>query len=178
MHRERPLRTRWGSPTRVCKRISVAKKLALVYGQEIGRSGGWDAGVALAEKLYAPVFHAPNTERPSFPETHSLFQGMLPIAIKPLSDRLRGFDLAVVIGAPVFRYYPYIAGPVLPPGCQLLDVTNDPSDAAGAPVGDRLRGDAKLTLEALLESVEGGSSRAAPSLSIFHVRCLHRPTRR
>jgi benzoylformate decarboxylase len=33
------------------KRISASKKLALVYGQEIERSGGWDAGVALAEKL-------------------------------------------------------------------------------------------------------------------------------
>jgi len=144
------------------KRISASKKLALVYGQEIERSGGWDAGVALAEKLNVPVFHAPNTERPSFPETHPLFQGMLPIAIGPLSERLRGFDLAVVIGAPVFRYYPYIAGPVLPLGCELLHITNDPSEAAGALVGDSLLGDAKLTLEALLELVEDGSSRAAP----------------
>jgi len=43
------------------ERISASKRLALVYGQEIDRSGGWDAGVALAEKLNAPVFHAPNT---------------------------------------------------------------------------------------------------------------------
>jgi benzoylformate decarboxylase len=144
------------------KRISASKRLALVYGQEIERSGGWDAGVALAEKLRAAVFHAPNTERPSFPETHPLFQGMLPIAMGPLSDRLKGFDLAVVVGAPVFRYYPYIAGPVLPPGCELLQITNDPSDAAGALVGDSLLGDAKLTLEALLELVDDGSARVAP----------------
>jgi benzoylformate decarboxylase len=144
------------------KRISAAKKLALVYGQEIDRSGGWDAGVAFAERLNAPVFHAPNTERPSFPETHPLFQGMLPIAIGPLSERLQGFDLAVVIGAPVFRYYPYIPGPVLPAGCELLHITNDPSEAASALVGDSLLGDAKLTLEALLELVEHGSSRATP----------------
>ena len=144
------------------KRISASKRPALVYGQEIERSGGWDAGVALAEKLRASVFHAPNTERPSFPETHPLFQGTLPIAMGPLSTRLTGFDLAVVIGAPVFRYYPYIAGPVLPPGCELLQITNDPSDAAGALVGDSLLGDAKLTLEALLELVEDGSSRTPP----------------
>ena len=144
-------------------RISAAKKVALVYGAEIERSGGWDAGVAFAEKLRAPVFHAPNTERPSFPETHPLFQGMLPIAMGPLSDRLKGFELAVVIGAPVFRYYPYVPGPVLPQGCELLQVTNDPSDAGGALVGDSLLGDAKLTLEALLELVEDGSSRIAPT---------------
>lgn len=144
------------------KRISAAKKLALIYGQEIDRSGGWAAGVALAEKLNAPVFHAPNSERPSFPETHKLFQGMLPIAMGPLSDRLKGFDLAVVIGATVFRYYPYIAGPVLPAGCELLQITNDPGDAGSALVGDSLLGDAKLTLEALVELVEDGSSRTAP----------------
>lgn len=144
------------------KRISASKRPALVYGQEIERSGGWDTGVALAEKLRASVFHAPITERPSFPETHPLFQGTLPIAMGPLSTRLKGFDLAVVIGAPVFRYYPYIAGPVLPPGCELLQITNDPSDAAGALVGDSLLGDAKLTLEALLELVEDGSSRTPP----------------
>jgi benzoylformate decarboxylase len=144
------------------KRISASKRLALVYGQEIERSGGWEAGVALAEKLRAAVFHAPNTERPSFPEIHPLFQGTLPIAMGPLSDRLKDFDLAVVVGAPVFRYYPYIAGPVLPPGCELLQITNDPSDAAGALVGDSLLGDAKLTLEALLELVDDGSTRVPP----------------
>jgi benzoylformate decarboxylase len=80
----------------------------------------------------------------------------------PLSDRLKGLDLMVVIGATVFRYYPYIAGPVLPAGCELLQVTNDPSDAGSALVGDSLLGDAKLTLEALVETVEDGSSRTAP----------------
>ena len=68
----------------------------------------------------------------------------------------------MVIGAPVFRYYPYVSGPVLPPGCELLQVTNDPSDAGSALVGDSLLGDAKLTLEALLALVEDGSSRIAP----------------
>jgi benzoylformate decarboxylase len=144
------------------KRMSASNKLALIYGHEIDLSGGWNAGVALAEKLNVPVFHAPNTERPSFPETHRLFQGRLPIAMGPLSDRLKGFDLAVVIGATVFRYYPYVAGPVLPAGCELLQVTNDPSDASSALVGDSLLGDARLTLEALIELVEDGSSRTAP----------------
>ena len=147
------------------RRISAAKKLALIYGQEIDRSGGWDAGVALAEKLNAPVFHAPNTERPSFPETHRLFQGMLPIAMGPLSDRLKGFDLAVVIGATVFRYYPYIAGPVLPPGCELLQITNDPGDAASALVGDSLLATPSSHFEALLRS-GGGRIRPAPRQSL------------
>src|SRR5271163_2121161 len=157
------------------KRISAAKRLALVYGGEIDRSGGWDAGVALAEKLNAPVFHAPNIERPSFPENHRLFQGTLPPAIGPLSSRLEGFDLAVVIGAPVFRYYPYVAGPVLPQGCELLQVTSDPSDAALALVGDSLLGDTKLTLKALLASVEDGSSRMPPKPRILERKLVEPP---
>jgi benzoylformate decarboxylase len=80
----------------------------------------------------------------------------------PLAARLNGYDLVVVIGAPVFRYYPYIPGPALPPGCQLLQITNDPADAASALVGDSLLGDAKLALEGLLALVEDGSSRVAP----------------
>jgi benzoylformate decarboxylase len=144
------------------KCISASKKLALIYGHEIDRSGGWDAGVALAEKLNVPVFHAPDSERPLFPETHRLFQGMLPMAMGPLSDRLKGFDLAVVIGAQAFRYHADIAGPVLPAGCELLQVTNDPTDASSALVGDSLLGDARLTLEALVELVEDGSSRTVP----------------
>jgi benzoylformate decarboxylase len=159
----------------LAKRISASKRLALVYGQEIDRSGGWDVGVALAEKLNAPVFHAPNTERPSFPENHRLFQGTLPPAMGPLSSRLQGFDLAVVIGAPVFRYYPYVPGPVLPPGCELLQVTSDPSDAALALVGDSLLGDAKLTLEALLSLVEDGSSRTPPKPRILDRKLAEPP---
>jgi benzoylformate decarboxylase len=89
-------------------------------------------------------------------------QGMLPMAMGPLSDRLEGFDLAAVIGATVFRYHAYVPGPVLPAVCKLLQVTNDPSDASSALVGDSLLGDARLTLEALIELVEDGSSRTPP----------------
>ena len=57
-------------------------------------------------------------------------------------------------GAPVFTYYPYIPGPVLPEGTSLVLVTNDPQEAARAPVGDAIVADVALTLEALLEHAE------------------------
>jgi benzoylformate decarboxylase len=145
-------------------RISASKKPALVYGAEVEKSGGWDAGIALAEKLQAPVFRAPAAERACFPETHPLFQGELVSAMGPLSQRLEGYDLIVVIGAPVFRYYPYVPGPVVPEGASLLQVTADPTDAGSALVGDSLLSDAKLALQALLELVEDGSSRTRPDV--------------
>ena len=149
------------------KRISSAKNAVLVYGQEIEKAGGWNVGIALAEKLNLPVYRAPGSERMSFPDTHSLFQGQLPTAMGPVGQMLSGHDLVVVIGAPVFRYYPYVPGPIVPEGAGLLQITNDPTDAGSALIGDSLLSDAKLALEALLDLVESGSSRPAPPKRVW-----------
>jgi benzoylformate decarboxylase len=55
----------------------------------------------------------------------------------------------VVIGAQVFRYYPYVAGEYLPEGSELLQITADPGLAGSAPVGDSLISDTRLALEQL-----------------------------
>ena len=83
------------------ERIRMSKSPALVYGQEIERSGGWNQGTKFAEQLRASVFLAPLAKRASFPQTHPQFQGMLPMAIGSLSKRLKGHDLVIVIGAPI-----------------------------------------------------------------------------
>ncbi|KQB52550.1 benzoylformate decarboxylase, partial [Pseudomonas endophytica] len=145
--------------------LSKASNPALIYGSAIARGQGWPQAIALAEQLQAPVYAAPASERPPFPETHPLYAGGLPFAIAPLSQRLAGHDLAIVIGAPVFRYYPYVAGDYLPAGLRLLHITDDPSEAARAPVGDSLLGDAVLSLEALLAQV---TPRAAGSATVKH----------
>src|SRR6266851_5753228 len=49
------------------ERIQESKRPVLIYGQEIDRSGGWEAGIQFAEQLCAPVFLAPMAERTSFP---------------------------------------------------------------------------------------------------------------
>ncbi len=143
-----------------CAQLSAAANPVLIYGSAIARGGGWDQAVALAEKMGAPVWAAPASERPPFPENHPLYEGGLPFAIGPLSEKLSGHDVGIVIGAPVFRYYPYVPGPYLPAGLRLLHVTDDPAEAAKAPVGDSLLGDAVLTLEALEAAV---AARPVPS---------------
>ena len=145
------------------ERIRKSKNPALVYGSEIDRSGGWDAGVTFAEQLQAPVFFSPLPDRVSFPQTHPQFRGVLPMAIGPLSKRLRSHDLIIVIGAQVFRYYPYLEGDYLPPGAELLQIVSDPADAGAAPVGDSLLGDAKLALEALIQLVPKSRTRSLPA---------------
>jgi benzoylformate decarboxylase len=143
-------------------RISTAKNPVLIYGAEIEKAGAWDIAVTLAEKLNLPVYRAPASERMSFPDNHPLFQMQLPQAMGPLSKILTGHDLLVVIGAPVFRYYPYIPGPIVPEGASLLQITSDPTDAGSAIIGDSLLSDAKLALEALVALVEPNPSWPSP----------------
>lgn len=123
----------------------------LIYGAAIARGNGWNEAVALAEALNAPVWAAPASERAPFPENHPLYLGGLPFATGPLAERLKGHDLALVVGAPVFRYYPYVAGPYLPSGLRLLHISDDPAETSRAPVGDSLVGDAVLALAALMD---------------------------
>jgi benzoylformate decarboxylase len=142
--------------------LAGSRNPALVIGAGIDRSGAWDMAIRLAEKLRAPVWLAPLTERIGFPEDHPQYQGWLPPAIGPLARTLQGYDVVLVLGAPVFRYYPYAPGPYLPEGTRLLQCTDDPDEAARAPMGESLLGDPGLICFALAELVPA-SDRPLPA---------------
>ena len=147
----------------LAERLDAASNPVLVVGSDVDASGAWDVAVGLAERQRLPVWAtpAPGGGRIGFPEGHPHFQGVLPPAIGPLGQALEGHDLILVAGSSVFPYYPYIPGPLLPEGAELVAVTSDPDEAARAPMGDALVADVKLTLEALLEAAPE-SSRPAP----------------
>lgn len=152
-------------PDRLCDFSAVINKSSnpvLVYGGDIARSQAWDTGIEFAEMLNAPVWMGPFAERVSFPEDHPLYQGALPAAIGPMSKVFRGHDLVVVIGAPVFRYYPWVPGDYLPDGTKLLHFTDDPYESAKAPVGDSLLSDAGLALAGLIDMVETRKGEPPP----------------
>ena len=76
--------------------------------------------------------------------------------------QLEGYDLVVVIGAPVFRYYPYAPGQPLPDGTRLIHLTDNPEETARAVVGDSVLcdpGRACATLAALVPA----TTRPAPA---------------
>ncbi|MBV8268169.1 MAG: benzoylformate decarboxylase [Planctomycetaceae bacterium] len=150
--------------------IRHASAPVLIYGAAIARGNGWQQAVALAQALNAPVWAAPASERAPFPEDHPLYAGGLPFAMGPLAGKLARHDVALVVGAPVFRYYPYVAGPYLPPGLRLLHISDDPAETGRAPVGDSLVGDAVLSLEALTGLLAGHTPAAARP----HERLPHR----
>jgi benzoylformate decarboxylase len=144
-------------------RISRAERPLLVLGPEVDRADAWDAGIAFAEKLRAPVRGSALSDRCSFPEDHPLYGGPLPLTIAGVSEAVTGYDLVIVVGAQVFRYYPYIPGDYLPEGTAVLQITADPHLAATAPVGDSLIGDARVVLEQLLHLVEVPADRQPPA---------------
>jgi benzoylformate decarboxylase len=147
-------------------RINRAQRPLVVFGPEVDRSGAWDAGVAFAQKVGAPVYSGPLPDRASFPENHPLYQGQLAMTVAGVSEVLRGHDLVVVIGAQVFRYYPYVAGDYLPEGSELLQITADPSLTGAAPVGDSLISDTRLALEQLVGLINdrgNGSVQPTPA---------------
>jgi benzoylformate decarboxylase len=147
----------------LAERLVAAESPVLVAGPDIDASGAWDAAVALAERQRLPVWATPPTGggRIGFPESHPAFQGILPPAIAPAAESLAGHDLILAAGTSVFPYYPYIPGPLLPEGAALVQITNDPDEAARAPMGEALVADVRLTLDALLEQV-GKSDRQPP----------------
>jgi benzoylformate decarboxylase len=108
------------------------------------------------------VWTAPLTGWSGFPESHPLYQGLLPPGAGWISQALTGRDLVVVIGAPVFRYYPRVPGPYLPKGASLIHITNDPDEAARAPVGDAIIADLRSAAEALLAAAKP-TQRHAPA---------------
>src|SRR5450755_3064938 len=146
----------------LARKIQAARHPVLVAGPDIDASGGWDAAVALAERQRLPVWSAPAAggSRLGFPEDHPNFRGILPPAIGPVAETLKEHDLVLVVGSSVFSYYPYIPGPLLAEGTSLVALTNDPAEAARAPMGDAIVGDVGLALARLLELV-GASERSA-----------------
>jgi benzoylformate decarboxylase len=145
----------------VAELLQTKQKLALVVGAEADRADAWDVLVALAERLSADVWTAPLASRRGFPEDHPHFRGDLPPALKALAEKLTGYDAVLVVGAPVFRYYPYIPGPVLKDGIMLVQLTNDPDEAARAPIGTSVVGDIALAAEQLLSLLPVTASRHA-----------------
>lgn len=140
--------------------INDSQNPLLILGADLARSQAWEEGIALAERLQAPVWMPPFCERTAFPETHPLYQGALPAAIGPLSQKIAGHDVILVVGAPVFRYYPYVAGDYLPAGARVLHVTDDPDMAAKAAVGHNIVGDSKLFLQMLQPQIMARSNAA------------------
>jgi benzoylformate decarboxylase len=142
--------------------LSAAERPAIVAGAWVDRKGAFYNTVTLAEKLKAAVWEAPLASRAGFPQDHPLFQGSLAPAQKQVSEQLAPYDVVLVLGAPVFLYYPYVPGPVVKEGTHVLQITGDPDKAVRAALGTSLFGNVALAVSQLLELLPDEPNRKAP----------------
>ncbi|GAB2915513.1 thiamine pyrophosphate-dependent enzyme [Nonomuraea fastidiosa] len=113
--------------------LSGARRPAIVAGA--GVREGWDALVELAERLGCPVHQEPFGGRAGFPQDHPQYAGVLPADRARLREVLAAYDVVLAVGAPVFRQYPYVPGPLVPQGTAVALVTDDPAEAHRSPAG-------------------------------------------
>ncbi len=137
-----------GSPARVIRSSSVASEQvadlaeliagsrspAFVVGAGTDSREGWDAVVALAERLRCPVWQEAFVRRAGFPQDHPLFAGHLSWRRRRMRETLAGNDLVVVIGASAFRLYLFDEPtPVVEPGTRVALITDSQAEAHRSP---------------------------------------------
>jgi len=142
--------------------LSESKRPALVVGPGVDRAQAVDLMVRLAEKTKAAVWVSPFSARCSFPERHPLFAGFLHASPAQLSDALRGHDLVVVIGAPVFTFHVEGHASIFDGATAIFQITDDSDAAAASPVGTSIIATLKPALTMLIDLLPE-TKRAAPA---------------
>ncbi len=142
--------------------LAASKCPALVVGPAVDRAQAVDLMVRLAEKAKAAVWVSPFSARCSFPERHPQFAGFLHASPAQLSEALRGHDLVVVIGAPVFTFHVEGHASIFDGATSIFQITDDPTAAAVTPQGASIIATMKPALTMLIDLLPE-SRRAMPA---------------
>jgi benzoylformate decarboxylase len=114
--------------------IAAADSPAFVVGPGADSRRGWDAVVALAERLCCPVWQESFTRRVGFPQHHPQFVGHLPWQRRLMRGTLAPHDLVLAIGTNAFRLYLLEdPGPPVNPGTRVAVITDDTAEAHRSP---------------------------------------------
>lgn len=136
---------------------------AFVVGAGTDAPETWGSLVALAERIGAHVWQESFSSRAGFPQTHELFAGHLPADRIRLRSTLAPYDRVLSIGAPVFRQYPYIAGPFVEPGTRVAMVSRYAPEVHRSAVELAVLGDPGPICAALADRVERHEGRGLPA---------------
>jgi benzoylformate decarboxylase len=164
---DRTMRARAPDPEaldRLAALLEEAHAPALVVGAGADSPEAWNALVALAEKRGCPVWQECFGARAGFPQDHPQFAGHLPPGRARLREALARHDVVLAVGAPVFRQYPYEAGPLTADGTRVALVTEDPAEAHGSPVELALVAAPAAVCDALARTL---SQRPAPPAALL-----------
>jgi benzoylformate decarboxylase len=141
--------------------LATSERPAFVVGPAVDRAQAVDLMVRLAEKTRASVWVSPFSARCGFPERHPQFAGFLHASPGQLSEALRGHDLVVVIGAPVFTFHVEGHASIFDGTTTLFQITDDAEAAAVTPAGTSIIATMKPALAALI-GMTAASKRAMP----------------
>jgi len=114
--------------------LDGSSRPAFVAGARLDTPERWQALVALAERLGAPVYQEAFSGQAGFPQDHPLWAGPLPFLRPQLREELAPYDLVVAVGAPVFRQTAYDPGPFVRDGTLLAVVSDDVDEVHRSPV--------------------------------------------
>lgn len=94
---------------RAAEILAAARNPGILTGSRVCEAGATSELVALAERLGAPVFHDTQAShnRSSFPASHPLAAGMLPLWSPDIRERLNEFDVLLAAGVDLFQQYIY-----------------------------------------------------------------------
>jgi thiamine pyrophosphate-dependent acetolactate synthase large subunit-like protein len=144
-----------GDVRRVIDMVSESCRPVVVAGQGVHRAEAWSELKRFAEQMELPVMTTVGGKS-AFPENHPLALGVAGATTTAMADHfLRSADLILAIGASLTRWWMF---PDLPAGCAVIQCCVDGMDLNKDYTTDHaLLGDAKLSLQALIDEVDAGS---------------------
>jgi benzoylformate decarboxylase len=142
--------------------LAGSERPALVVGPGVDAEGAVPDVVELAELTRAAVWASPMSWRSSFPEDHPQFLGFLPPEERGTAEKLRNYDLVVVLGAPVFLYHVF-RGRAETPLPELFLVSDDEHVLARAREGVGVRSGVRAAVRAVV-AASGESTRPLPTV--------------
>lgn len=135
--------------------LSAADNPTIIYGDKVGRAGGQDALVSLAECTGATVFAEVLPSQVSFPTQHPQFRGRIAQDHRLIRKSLGETDLVVLVGGEFFEEIWFAEESPFPADAGVIQIDPAPANIArNLRVDCGLVADPKLGLMAINDGLE------------------------
>jgi benzoylformate decarboxylase len=119
----------------VATQLSTTASPAIVTGADVELTGAWHEAIELAEAIEAAVYTAPFQPTPGFPTAHPRYASSLPFTSAGIAELLGRHSHVLVLGAPVFRVYPYSDATITDMDTAFTVISNDSFDIGRVAAG-------------------------------------------
>ncbi len=169
---------------RACQVLLEARQPGILAGSRITERDATSELIAVAERLGAPVITESGTThgRLAFPSDHPLNAQGLPLWSPEVRERLKDFDVLLVVGMDLLRQYVYHEpSRAIPPHIRLVHIDEDPWQIGkNYPVEVGVIGHTKTSLDELSRSLDKAmtdAQRAAADHRAEKYAAAHRHAR-